>query len=278
MKKGLIIISSLIIYLSSGAQTLDQVEITGNKFTYFLFSDTVKRVDVGTDQIHADYDVNSVKITPLSSGFPETSVFILMTNGEYKYYIVNYAETPSKLVYDYRQELRPVVKELKKADELHGAFEFRAYFDLTSEMKTKVIDNAKAVLETEPNIYDVAINRSKVLTKLDNVAYDGTFIYLKFNIENSANIDYHHDFCKFFIVNKKSVKKKGLQEIEQVAIMSFNSTDTVKRGEIMPLIFAFEKFTITDNKRLRAEFWEAKGDRKTEVYIDNQEILNALNL
>lgn len=272
----IVITASLLLLLHTAQpQSPKQIQITGNKFTYFLFSDTIKRVDVGTDQIHADYDVSSVKITPLMADFPETSLFIMMTNGHYKYYVVNYADRPEQLVYDYRVKSTKPKTSPEKGPLKDHRFQFSPFFPIERSTQKRIVKQAKKVLNTPPNIYDVAVNKSKVLTKLDNVAYDGAFIYLKFNIENAANIDYHHDFCKFFIINKRGLRRKGMQETELTPIMKFHPSDTVKKDAILPLVFAFEKFTITDGKKLRTEFWESQGDRKTAIFIGSHEILNA---
>lgn len=287
MGKKIFICACLLYSLSFNVRSQDVVEVTLNKFVYLFFSDTVSFVDVGVgpEILFVDYELNMVKVIPAQVFSDETSLFVMAKNGQRKYFIIRYNDNPTQYQYSYetyidnKKTAAVEKKEVKQKDvATQGIVYNSSLFGLTKENENDIAGKIDKVLTESQELFDRGINRNKVLTQCELVGYDGKYIYMRFRIENASVIDYHFSFVKFFVENKKTIKKKGVQEEETIPVASLVSSKTINQAQAESMVYVFEKFTITDSKEFRVEFWESNGDRKTELFLKSNDILNAISL
>jgi hypothetical protein len=95
-------------------------------------------------------------------------------------------------------------------------------------------------------------------------------------VKNRSNIDYDIDFLRFYIRDKKQVKRTASQEVEVKPIYAYGDTKKpVKDQSEIDLVYALEKFTIPNAKHLIIEMFEENGGRNLELLIKNRMIVRA---
>ncbi len=100
-------------------------------------------------------------------------------------------------------------------------------------------------------------------------------LYLHTRIRNDSNIRYGIDFIAFKIVDKKIARRTAIQERTISPLRTYNDIDIVESRRSEHTVYAFEMFTIPDDKCLVAELRERNGGRHLSFRIENGDIVQA---
>jgi conjugative transposon TraN protein len=241
------------------------LSITYSKTTSIIFPSSIQSVDRGSKDVLAQ-KVNGVKnilqVKAARKRFQETNLTVVTSNGTLHHFNVAYSEDPKELAF--------VVSEKVNKD-LPAEI---AFDDPT--LKVDLMTTIQSI-RNEKGSNLAGKRRNKITFVLRGIYIQDNVIYYRFKIRNRSNINYDIQSLRFFIEDKRQAKRTTHQEIEMLPLTSSVSTEnTVVPGRSsLDAVYALEKFTIPDAKRVAIKLFEGKGGRHAKLRISNNLIVNA---
>lgn len=243
----------------------EPLEITFFKTTSIVFPAAIKNVDRGSRDVLAQKARGVENVLQLKAGrkdFPETNLTVITADGELHHFIVNYASDPDELIID-----------ISKRDPLsveNPTAVFSSRFN-----KEMLAEYASNILSAKRTVRFVSKKNNKIGLSLQGIYIHDNTIFYHLKVKNRSNIDYDIDFLRFYVRDKKQVKRTASQEEEIMPVYVQGDTKSIKGRSEIDLVYALEKFTIPDAKHLVIELFEENGGRNLELLINNRMIVNA---
>jgi len=259
------------------------VELPFNKTVSVIFPTTIRSVDLGSRDIIADKasDVENVlKVKATRNGFNETNFSVITSDGKFWSFVANYNEQPTVLALNLAANTLTGETVSKSAsnvfingsDPKGGIIQFSG----VNATQSEVVYNCTSILKKGRDIRHLGIEANRMEASLRGVYVKDNVIYYKMNIQNKSNINYDVDYIRFFVVDKTIAKRTSLQEIEVLPFYVYNDAiRTIKGHMSVERVFAFQKFTIPDEKRILVMAGEVNGGRTLSFVINNEDIMNA---
>ena len=239
------------------------LEITYHKTVNLIFPYAVKSVDKGSRAILAQKAKgveNILQVKAAFKNFDQTNLTVITSDGKLYSFVVNYVDQPTQL----NIEL----------------------------VKTAASPRADATLEKEPNeaflkntsqqaLMDRAVSGKikdsshKARLSLLGLYINNEVIFYRLRIDNRSNISYEIESLRFFISDKKSVKRTAAQQTEINPLYVHGDTSIIAAHDSHEFVFALSKFTIPDAKKLTIQLMEKKGGRHLELRVQNRTIIRA---
>lgn len=256
-----IIMSLPVQLLGQSVQTLG-LEITYNKTTTVVFPDIVKSVDRGSRDVLAQKVKgveNVIQLKAARTNFNETNVTVITANGSIHHLTVNYATEPGNLVLN-----------ISTQDSVKSSIIFPV------EMTEPEMDRyARKIKNKKHKGSRIKQHKYDINLSLQGVYIRNNVIFYHFQIRNSSNINYDIDFLRFYIKDQVKMKRTASQEIAISPLFIHGNDKIVPGNSKTDLVYALEKFTIPDAKRLLIEMFEKNGGRHLELSIKNKTIMKA---
>lgn len=250
MVKNFVLLLILCCSINVNAQIT--LFVSTDKTTSLIFPFAIKHVDRGSQSIL----VQQVKDAPTillvkaaANGFNETNLSVVTDDGSLYSFIVCYDLKPSTWVYHL-----PVNKMATTAMYANG-----------------ILDNLPAVKGVKDKMWQSVAAISGIYIKND-------ILFYQVSIENRSAIDYTIDFIRFFIRDKKKGRRTAVQEIELKPIYTVGNLNKVPAKKTSTMVFALEKFTIPDAKKMQLQINEKNGGRHFSLRIKNKDLMKAITL
>lgn len=261
-KKLIFLILVLLVWQNAFPQgDIDTVDISFLKTTSIIFQYPIVNVDRGSSDVIAQKvkDVqNILQIKAARRSFPETNVTVITTDGSLHHFHVGYSESPTKQVYK-------ISNKAMSAQLQSGRSE------IEYEIGTGGILNSTS--ET------IALDKNfRIKLAVTGIYVHEDLMFFKVHIRNKSNIKYDIQCLRFFIRDKKKLKRTSIQEIELNPLYIRNETTAVNGNGSVDIVYVLNKFTIPDAKTLDIELFEKNGGRNLKVRLDNHSIVKANNL
>lgn len=267
----------------------DTIEINQFKTTQIIFNDEITLVEPGTGDLQVKNKiVDNVlilqSIVP-QSDFIITNLFIKTKSSIYNP-ILKYNENPRKTTF-LENDLKSAIEITQKATSSVGT---KKQNPLPITNKSTNISNEKNSLQNirteDLKLVQAILKRgesykpSREYTTgmwfkfLSHFVYNGKF-YLKFEVDNTSDLDFEIEHFFFSIQNRK---KRNVSETQrEVNFTRFlNETDSVSAKEKKFLIFEFPTFSMNKTEEFLIELKEKGGARNFVVgvpyFIINQPI------
>lgn len=243
-----------------------EVDVTFNKTSSIIFHAVIKSVDRGSRDVlvqKAKGVDNILQLKAARTNFPETNITVITADGMIHQFTVHYARQPDQLVVmlnDYQNN------ELSEASRL--IFE-------TKMTELDMETYADQVSKNKSRIRFVHEGKYKINLALHGIYIRDNIFFYQFEISNRSNINYDVDFLRFYIQDKEKVKRTASQEVSVKPIYVFGNDKVVKGKSTEVVVYALDKFTIPDAKRLVIEMFEKNGGRNLNLAIKNKTIVNA---
>jgi len=241
-----------------------KIQVNDLKTTVVLFPSSIKSVDRGSRNVLAEKvsDVeNALKIKADKPFQQESNLTVITADGSLYSFIVIYSATLPFQALDLR---RQQAHELSKVN----------FENLQANMPV-IKSNSTKILQRKPFLND-KVKYERMEMKLTGIYSSKGMMYYQVEIKNKSHLDYGIEFCHFFVRDRKKVKRMAVQEKEQEAVYSnVDSLQSIPGKSTRELVFAFNQFTISDNKLLIIDLYEKNGDRKLSLGIDGKELLKA---
>lgn len=241
---------------------IDTVDISFLKTTSIIFQYPIVNVDRGSSDVIAQKvkDVqNILQIKAARRSFPATNVTVITTDGSLHHFFIGYSESPAKQVYR--------MNDKTLSAQLHSGRSEIAY-----EIATDGILNSTSK-ETIARGKDFRIKLA-----VSGIYAHDDMMFFKIHIRNKSNIKYDIQSFRFFVRDKKKLKRTSIQEIELTPLYIRNETSVVNGNSSCDIVYVLNKFTIPDAKTLDIELFEKNGGRNLKVRLDNHSIVKAHNL
>ncbi len=257
-------ISVLAITQTVAQGTIDhRVEISFNKTTSIVFPFGITSVDRGSRDILAQKVTGVENVLQLKAGqrdFKETNLTVITADGKLHHFTVNYAEETVKQTITIADGGAEDKNQLILANDAVNARDIRALSD-------KVL--------AEPNFKVESEKKNGIAMALQSIHVADDIIFYKLQIRNKSAINYDIKSLKFYIRDKKKVKRTSSQEIEAVPVYVMNQKQKVNGYASVQMVFALRKFTIPDGKSLHIDLFEQNGGRNLKLKLSNSDILKA---
>ena len=245
--------------------TIDhRLEVSFNKTTSIVFPFSITSVDRGSRDILAQ-KVNGVEnVLQLKAGqrdFKETNLTVITADGRLHHFTVNYAEETAK-------QTITIVDNDSQDNEEHLIL-------AKDVVNAKDIQQLSNQVLVEENFNVETEKRHGIAMTLQSIHVADDIIFYKLQLRNKSAINYDIKSLKFYIRDKKKVKRTSSQEIEAVPVYVLNNKDKVNGYASFQTVFALRKFTIPDGKTLHIDLFEQNGGRNLKLKLSNSDILKA---
>lgn len=244
------------------ARSQTSIHITYSKTTSIVFQYPIINVDRGSGDLIAQrvrgVD-NTLQIKAARRGFPETNLTVITADGNLHHFYVLYAERPETQTF--------IVDSAKAKVTFSERLNIKSY-----EEKANRILKARKYGRLEKD------HRFKVQFRLNAIYIEGDQLFYDLSIVNKSNIGYDVQSLRFFIRDKKKVKRTASQEQELKLIFASNSESKVKGNSVFRTICVLEKFIIPQVKILDIELFEKNGGRNHKLRVKNNTIVKAKEL
>ncbi|MFI3322849.1 MAG: conjugative transposon protein TraN [Rikenellaceae bacterium] len=251
------------------------LEVTYNKTVHVIFPSGVKYVDLGSSNLiaaKADGAENVIRVKSTVENFSdETNLSVITESGSFYTFNVRYAAEPSLL----NIEMIDFIHDGSSVNSPNNSLDI-----YLSELGN---ESPKLVHLMMESIYKNNKRKVKHIgSKLFGVQYllNGIYthnglLYFHTEIKNMTNIPYDIDYITFKIVDKKLLKRTAIGEKVISPIRAYNYVLRVDGRDKQRTVFAFDKFTIADDKQLIVQMHEKNGGRHQSFTIENSDIVNA---
>jgi hypothetical protein len=208
-------------------------------------------VDRGTKDVliqPVEESSNILLVKAASKNFPETNLSVVTDDGSVYSIAVGYGES-STWIYRFPVQLKTSV----------------------STYANSILDNPKTMIGIRDASWDMMARVVGIYIKDD-------VIYYQLDLQNGSPIDYGINFLRFYIRDKKKVKRTAVQENEITPLYVAGNISCLKANTHNSIVVALNKFTIPDAKYLAIEIVEKNGGRNLLMKVNNRKIIKAISL
>jgi conjugative transposon TraN protein len=267
-KISLMAFLAMIIGIANSQSTIEShsVELTYNKTSSLIFPTVIKSVDKGSRDILAQKArgvENVLQLKAARENFPETNLTVITADGTLYQFKVNYAKQPKNL---------SIVLNQGRSTQPDETSPLIFQTDMTeSDMEKYAAD----IVDYKKPLKPLRQRKYKISLSLHGIYIKENVIFYHFRIRNQSNINYDVDFLRFFIRDQVKVKRTASQEVNVRPAYVYGNDNSIKGNATRDIVYALQKFTIPDAKRLVVEMFEKNGGRNLTLSIRNKTIGNA---
>lgn len=251
MKRFVCLICVISWVVSTHAQS-PSLFITTDKTTSLIFPFPIKHVDRGTKEVLVEQvkEANNILlIKAAANSFPETNLSVITSDGSLYSFAVRYEAKPANWVYR-----------------------------LPIQSKVPPSTCAHSLLDNPRTVHGISDQKWGIYSSVSGIYINDGIIYYQIELYNQSSIDYDISFLRFYIRDKKRIKRTAVQEIELTPCFIAGNTTQVKANAHNTLVVALDKFTLPDQKYLAIEIGEKNGGRNLLMKVNNKKIIKAIIL
>jgi conjugative transposon TraN protein len=238
--------------------------ISYNKTTSLVFPFSITSVDRGSKDLIAQKASGVENVLQVKAGrkdFTETNLTVITSDGILHQFAVTYSESPASHAISVAANDKPLMILVKDA------------------INEQVVQSeTRAVLRQSASGNVRQQRRDQMVFALQDIFVHDNILYYRINIRNKSSINYDIKSLKFFIRDKKKVKRTSSQEVEITPVFVGNVAEKIKGYASNTIVYAVKKFTIPDGKVLHVNLFEDNGGRNLNLKIDNIDVLKARTL
>ncbi len=281
----LMTLASLAMSLNAQVQTKEipedrviapyELEVSFDKTVHLIFPQAILYIDLGSSNIiagKAEAAENVLRIKAAVRDFQQETNFSVITGaGDFYSFNVRYNDNPTQLNIEMQDFIRdkehqPHMLEVN-LEELGG----KSFGTMDLIMKTIHEKNKR-------RIKHIGCKRFGVEYTLKSIYSHGDVLYFHTEVRNKTNLNFDIDFVVFKIVDKKVAKRTAIQETVIKPLKTFNEVLAIGQQAGERTVFAFDKFSIPDDKQLVIELFEKNGGRHQSFYIENRELVQSWSI
>jgi conjugative transposon TraN protein len=245
------------------AQSLiDSVDISFSKTTSMIFQYPIVNVDRGSPDLIAQKVEGAGNILQLKArrtNFAETNLTVITADCIVHHFYVNYSDHPVNQVYR--------IAEGPKCAQFEGI-----RTDIEYEIATdRILNHRSSGMVAGDKGFRIRFVVQRIYVHED-------ILFLAVYVRNKSNIRYDIQSLRFFIRDKKKLKRTASQEVELIPLYVRNETKSVSGNGSADMVFVFPKFTIPDAKTLDVELFEKNGGRNLKAHVGNHSLVRAETL
>lgn len=238
-----------------------KLDISWHKTTLLIFPAPVLDADRGDEYVLAETvkDANNIlKVKAGQKGFEQSNLQVVTKDGKVYSFIVNYSEDAPSLPVDMGKQPP------------YAPITFKGV-----SLNSKQLDTfAAKVAGSLPFVSGGSYHKHGMDFGLDGIYIKDDVMFFQFHLKNKTQIRYDAASLRFYLRDKKSVKRTASQDKEILPLL-IKYTGTPESGKGQAIVVAFPKFTISEKKLVTAELMEQGGDRNPVTRLDQKKLLKA---
>lgn len=251
------------------------IEVTYDKTVHIIFPAAICYVDLGSQNLiagKADGADNVLRVKAAVRDFhAETNISVITDNGSFYTFNVKYADEPLLL----NIEMKDFIHDGSEVNRPNNALDIYLK-ELGSESPKLVHLIMRSIhKENRRHVKHIGSKSFGVEYLVKGLYTHNGLLYLHTQIRNASNVPYDVDFITFKIVDRKVAKRTAIQEQIILPVRAYNYATRVAGRRDERTVFAFDKFTIPDDKQLVVELHEKSGGRHQRLIIRNDDIVHA---
>lgn len=237
-----------------------EVAVGYHQTTNLIFPYSVKSVDLGSNAVLAQKAKGVENILQLKAGseqFVPTNISVVTADGKFYSFVLNYEENPLNLNISFARN-RPV----------------------------KLSGGQPNARELEQEAWNVAAKRSfmhlekdaqALRLRLNGLFYSENNLWMKFDINNQSQVNFQPAYIRFFLRDKKRMKRTALNETE-VFPLYMSELSTISGRSTSVWAAGFKPFTVPKHQRLVTQVSDESGGRMIVLPIKSRFFLKAHRL
>lgn len=239
------------------------LEITTGKTTMIIFPATIQSADRGDRTVLAEKvkgTENVLKVKAAEKNVAPSNLHVITTDGKVYGFNVTYSDNPGYQTLDLRKQppFAPVT------------------FQDISLNSRQLADAILSVNSSSPFMHK-RDKANDVEMKLEGIYLKADVMIFRFNLKNTSAISYEVGSLRFFVRDRKKMKRTSEQDREILPVTS--KSEGLPQGvKGQTITVVFPKFTIAENKLLVTELGEKDGDRNLHLKLDERKLLKARSL
>jgi len=108
---------------------------------------------------------------------------------------------------------------------------------------------------------------------IDKLSLAGNNMFFRLDIRNKSNLPYDIDFVRFYIRDRKTVARMATHEQEIVPNYSnLGKRTTITKNQQVAKVFAFPRFSLSEDQALNVELYERNGNRHLYLQIRQNDL------
>lgn len=243
------------------------LQVGYDKTTILIFPAAISQdgIDRGSNGIIAK-TVSSVdnilKVKANTKGFTETNLTVITVDGKVYPFTINYSDDPPDAPIDMGKQ---------------GQHEKQLASFSGRELNTEQINDLCKEVANKEKFLHQKTKSFKIKLQLEGIYITKDVMFYQFRLKNKSAIDYKIDFSRFYIRDRKRVKRTAQheKEIQPLQIYYENGMEHTSGKTSQTIVVAFSKFTIADHKNFVIQLFEKQGDRNLELKINGNNIVKA---
>lgn len=246
------------------------LDVGYNKTTVLIFPAAISKdgIDRGSAGIIAKAVPgveNILKIKANTKDFPQTNLTVITKDGKVYPFRVNYSDNPPDAPVDMTKQ--------KQEEKRIAVFQNRQLNNTQIQQLCKKASSGKPFMQKSAKTFKVKLKLQGIYTCKDVIFY-------RLQLKNKSNIDYAIDFSRFYIRDRKRVKRTAQQEKELHPLLFYyaDGLSDILGNAAQTFVVAFPKFTIADHKNFIIQLYEKHGDRNPVLKIKGSELVKAQSL
>lgn len=251
------------------------LEVTFDKTVHIIFPAAIRYVDLGSNMIIAGKAGTSENVLRIKAAIrhfePETNMSVITEEGSYYTFNVKYADEPEKLNIEMKDFMHDGIATNRPNNSMDIYLK-----ELGSESPRIVyLINRSIYKNDKRQIKHIGSKRFGIQYLLKGIYAHNNLLYLHTSIKNSSNVPFDIDFIRMKIVDKKVMKQTAIQETVIYPLRAYNFISVVPGKRIERTVFAIDKITIPNGKKLVIELYEKNGGRNLSFEIENADLIKA---
>ena len=250
------------------------LEVTFDKTTHLIFPAAICYVDLGSNNLiagKAEGAENVLRVKAAVRDFEtETNLSVICDDGSLYSFNVKYADEPEKLSVE-------MADFLSQSDGRLPANRADIYFkELGRESPMLVKLLMKTIKQSNRRtIRHIGARQFGIEFLLRGLYVHNNLLYFHLSVKNETYLPYPIDQIAFRIVDKKVVKRTAIQERVLQPLRAYNQPMRVRGNGSERMVFAFEGFSLPDDKQLEVTIHERNGGRTLSFRVQNEDLLRA---
>lgn len=251
------------------------LEVTYEKTVHIIFPAPVKYVDLGNTNLvagKADGAENVLRVKAAVRNFTEeTNMSVITEDGDFFSFNVKYVDEPLLL----NIEMCDFIHDGEAVNRPNNAMDIYLT-ELENESPRLVRLIMKSVYRDDKRrIRHIGSKRFGVQFLLKGLYTHGDLLYFHTEVKNGTHVPFDVDFVSFKIVDKKIMKRTAMQEQAVYPLRAYHYITRVDGKKKERSVFALQKFTLPDDKKLVVELAEKQGGRHQEFEVASEDLVRA---
>ncbi|MEE9349617.1 MAG: DUF4138 domain-containing protein [Flavobacteriaceae bacterium] len=265
----------IILLLSAYTITIvgqtDTIYANEKKAVALFFPKPIRQGIVGKSNFTFTYNKGEAQYFGLLQATPgkESNLLAITNDGQVYSYILKYSDSVQKLNYFVKKSKsigneKPVKPKKKHSNNLIAE---------TESKFAKYANTSKAILKFPTRNLIKAKQKYGIKLAVQQIIYSDDMLYFLMEIKNTSVIDYDINYLQFFTKTKPSSKRKSSQKIIQKPVFTYQFPTRVQGKSKQRFIVCFDKFTISQDKKIQIELNEMGGERDLMLKLRDKVIL-----